>query len=93
MRVAEALERIAEELGAIGETMDRIRDDLGWALNNEAFRSPPPLCPLTSMPKDPLADDFGERLNAVSPDDVPADVQDADASSPTSPTRQGELWE
>src|SRR5882757_2355989 len=84
-RIAAAIEAIAIELRMIRETVDRLFDDFEWALNNDRLRpkgAPLPIVPLTSMPLDPLAPDFGERTNKYSAKDL---VEPEAADAPASP--------
>ena len=77
-----AVERLADEVRVLRQVLDDIRDDFAWALNNaEKFRYVPGIHPLTSMPKDPLAPDFGERINRFAAKDLPPD-QGASGTEP-----------
>jgi hypothetical protein len=71
-RLIEVGQSIAMHLQDLCEEVRKFRDDFSWALNNDRFQSPP-LAPLTRMPADPLAGDFGERLNELTPEDVRAE--------------------
>lgn len=77
--------QLTNEVAVLRSVLDEVRDDLGWALNNRAeFRCPHPVMHLTSMPKDPLAPDFGERVNKYSAKDL-EDLSSVDTPAP--PTR------
>src|SRR5438477_4105355 len=70
-----AVERLADEVKVLRQVLDEVRDDFAWALKNpDKFRCVPGIHPLTSMPKDPLARDFGERLNRLSAKDLPPEL-------------------
>lgn len=92
--VAQNSEAITEEIKIIRETIDRLQDDVDWAINNreEFRRAPTPPCTrLTSIPLDPCAADFGERINtAAQPEAV------ADTPAPVLPAGGGtqrQLWQ
>jgi hypothetical protein len=84
-RLVETVERLEGELRFIRETLDRIQDDFAWNLNNDPARqdswlpASPPL-QITSLPRDPLAPDFGERINKVTQDEQEALRNDEAAS-------------
>lgn len=92
-RLCAAYEKIAEELGAIRHTLDRLGDDFAWLLDNREEmleRVQIPVTRLTSMALDPLAADFGERINSVAPSPCTPASQSPGASA--SPGLQRELW-
>lgn len=92
-RLVAAFETIAEEIKAIRQSVDRLQDDFAWAFDNQAFSRepiPPSVMPFTSMALHPLAEDFGERINAVTPE--PAASTSPGTSAQASRGRQGELW-
>lgn len=66
------VERLTQELVVLRRVMDEIREDIGWAVRNA-----PDLIPalgarrITSMPLDPCAPDWSERLNRLTPADLP----------------------
>lgn len=71
-RLATALERLETEMRSVHESLDRLQDDFAWTLNNDPRRRDSwlpaqPIMHLTSMPRDPLAPDFGRRINKVEP--------------------------
>ena len=73
-RLVETVERLEGELRFIRETLDRIQDDFEWNLNNAPARqdswlpaSPP--FRITSLPREPLAPEFRERINKVTQDE------------------------
>jgi hypothetical protein len=72
-RIAEAVEKLAGEVEILRGIFDRLQDDFAWALNNDAFRredihreSVQPMH-ITSIPLDPLAPDWHERVTAFGP--------------------------
>lgn len=96
-QLGENVHELKEEVRVLRQVLDEIRDDIGWAMNNrEEFRcqrSERPIMHVTSMPKDPLAPDFGERINRLSARDLPASDDDSharDAGGEENP--QGTLW-
>lgn len=72
-----------EELSAIRETLDRIREDIDWSLKNQRREQWLPVQLITSMPADPLAPDWAERLNRF----TAADLPDSTASKHEPPQR------
>ena len=71
-RLATAMERLEGEMRSVLESLDRLQDDFAWSLNNDPRRRDSwlpaaPIMHLTSMPRDPLAPDFGRRINKVEP--------------------------
>lgn len=86
-----AVERLADEVNVLRRVLDELRDDFAWALNNrDQFRCAGAMSPLTSMPKDPLATDFGERLNRFTAADLPDDPAGDDA--PPAPAGPRDLF-
>lgn len=90
-QLTDAVTRLAQEVGVLREVLDSIRDDFAWALNNDSFRSAPAMAMhVTSVPRDPLANDFGERINRLTANDLP-DAPPAD-ETPAKPRGQSELF-
>jgi len=93
--LAEVVEALTAEVRVLRNAVDELREEIQYATNNLPDRREPPLPHrrIVSMPLDPLAEDFGERINAVSPDDLP-DAEPEPESPPQSPTspRPGELF-
>lgn len=77
-RLADAVEEVAGQLEVLRQVLDEIREDFQWAVRNDRFRSEHPCAPLTSLPADPLAPDFGERVNRVKPEDLPEEAGSPD---------------
>lgn len=81
----DAVTRLSDEVAVLRSVLDEVRDELGWVCNNrEEFRCPHPVMHITSMPLDPLAPDFGERVNKYSAKDL-AELSSTDTPAP--PTR------
>lgn len=95
-RIADAVEKLAGEVEMLRGIVDRLQDDFAWALNNDAFgrdnpyREPGPPMHITSMPLDPLATDWHERVNRFRPEDNKENADSA-AHDPTCP-RKGLLF-
>ena len=90
-RLIEVVEEDADQI----EVLDEIREQFQWAVRNaERFRCPASVVHLTSMPADPLAPDFGKRINRFSAKDLPAEppVAAPHAPPPKEPPGQRELW-
>jgi hypothetical protein len=60
-----------EELSAIREALDGIRQNIDWWMSNHHRDQWLPVKSITSMPIDPLATDWAERLNTFTSDDLP----------------------
>ncbi len=78
-----------EELAAIREALDGIREDLDWWLKNHRREQWTPMQPITSMPIDPLAPGWAERVNKFTADDLPentATKRSAERRSPDKPS-------
>ena len=75
-RIADAMEKLAGEVEILRGVIDRLQDDLAWALNNDRFqrenyqREPVRPMQLISMPLDPRAPDWNERINRIRPEDL-----------------------
>jgi hypothetical protein len=81
------VDTLAQRIQILTLAVDDVREELGWALNNDKFRGePPPPMHITSLPRDPLAADFGEQINRFSAADLPPDE-----AVPTTQA-QGELF-
>ena len=82
---------LSQEVRRLRTAVDHLRQECECALRgvirNETHR---PVMHITSMPKDPCAADFGERVNRLNPDDLPPEGEPP--QSPQTPNRQGELW-
>jgi hypothetical protein len=82
--VAEALDRLAQELAVLRDVLDDIHSELQWANRNRpdhegdrwAIRR------ITSMPLDPTAPDWAERLNQFSAADLPAAAEPPVSNQP-----------
>lgn len=76
--IAEALDRLREELRIVCQVLDEIRDELAWANRNhtdhDVFANLPRR--ITSFPVDPAAADFAERVNRYTAADLPAELRD-----------------
>lgn len=86
--LAEALDRLREELAIIRQVLDEIASELQWANRNRepSGDSGGPIRRITSMPLDPTAPDWAERLNQFSADDLPC------ADVPPTPFQSGRLF-
>ena len=77
------------------QASDEIREDLQWAVRNGALpvELPDPFR-LTSMPLDPTAEDFHERVNAVSAGDIEQSIESTSIANgeESGPKDQRELF-
>jgi hypothetical protein len=71
--VAEAVSNLRDEINVLRQAIDELRDDVMWAVRNALAPHEPPF-QLTSMPLNPTAPGFGERINAIRPSDLPAEA-------------------
>jgi hypothetical protein len=76
--VAEVVRENIEEIGVLRDAIDEEKEVLEWAAQNDK-----PIFRLTSMPADPAAADFAQKLNSVTP---------ADLLPEQAPTTQGSLF-
>jgi hypothetical protein len=59
-----------DELSAIREALDGIREDIDWWIKNHRREQWAPIQRITSMPINPLAADWSERLNEFTAADL-----------------------
>lgn len=86
-RLVEAVESVADQLHVLRVVLDEIRDEFQFAVRNpERFHGASPMCRVTSMPTNPCAADWAERVNRLTPDDLPPEQPASRASSPATPT-------
>ena len=90
------VETLAGHLEIIQQVLDEIRVDFQWAVRNDRFGTGHadewrPVTHVTSMPKDPCAPDFGERLNRYTAKDIPAET--SVSTTPSEAAKQGTLFE
>ena len=88
--IVAALDRMTEEVRVLRQVIDELREEIQWAARN-VVGEPLPRLPtrrITSMPLDPTCDDFAERLNALTPADLPPNTP-----AMTAPTDRGVLAE
>lgn len=86
------IEGLTKIVDTLVQTVDDLRSELEWALkNHERLRSAATPLTITSMPRDPLAEDFGSRLNRFTPKDLPADADGAERSAAEA-SQQAELF-
>lgn len=84
-----AVDQLSQRVHVLIHALDDLCEEVQWRNNQARDRHgyrPPPMI-VTSMPKDPLAPDFGERLNRFKPSDVPPDPP------PVHSSRQPTLFE
>jgi hypothetical protein len=62
---------LREEVQVLRMSIDEFRDDLVHVLRNPPEHIPPPIR-IHSLPLDPTAADFGDRINAVPPEQMEA---------------------
>jgi predicted phage gp36 major capsid-like protein len=82
----QAIEELRQELRVLRESIDELTVEVQWGNRNQEVREAPrePLRRITSMPVDPCADDWAERLNRLRPEDLPAELP-ADERAPKTP--------
>lgn len=84
---------LTEQVRMLRHAVDEIGDELGWAIRNrvmtvESLESYSQR--ITSLPTDPAAEDFHERVNAVTAADLPE--VEAGPSQARSSRQQSRLW-
>ncbi len=91
--LTQTVNSLVEQVRILRQAVDEIGDELGWAIRNR-FRDqlPSPPFVLNSFPLDPLADDFAERVNAVSRHDISEDPADYPLGNSVTNAKQIELW-
>jgi hypothetical protein len=67
--LAYVVEQLIEQIVVLRQAIDEIGVDLQWALRKHVVE-PHPVPSITSMPSNPLADDFADKLNTVPPEIV-----------------------
>jgi hypothetical protein len=89
------VEKLTQEVRVLRDTIDELREDLRWAINNrEEFRCQPRhVVHITSMPLDPLAKDFGKRVNRFTAKDLPNESAQPSPAAASLPLEQGELFQ
>ena len=83
-RLIEAVGELRDEVRVLREAIDEFRELYDWAVRNAAPHDDVPrhIVHVTSMPADPLAPDFGERVNRFTAKDLPGDPPVAAPASP-----------
>ena len=81
------LEQLSQEVQLLQQVVDELRSEIQWASRNGRLAMLPAPMHITSMPLDPLAQDWSTRLNRHCPEDLPAEE-----SVPPAAGRQQELW-
>jgi len=81
--LTETIQEHRDEVRAVRDAVDELRDLIEWLSRNP---EPPAwsadrVCQLHSMPLDPTARDFGERINSVSTEKI-AELRDEVATPP-----------
>jgi len=77
--LTEAVDEVRDELTGIRRVVDEIHGDLEWAAKNHRPDDWRPIQPITSLPLDPLAADWAQRVNRFAAPDI------APALQPTEP--------
>jgi hypothetical protein len=94
-QLADQVKELSGQVEVLRNAIDEIREEFAWAIRNDKIGTRTddhwrPVMHVTSMPKDPLAEDFGDRLNRVVPADLPPPKSTPETS--TSPSTPGELF-
>ena len=80
------IDALRAEIRVLREAIDALRDEVQYLVRNPdipAWRPAPDRLQLTSIPLDPAAPDFGQRVNAV-----PAEQVDALRAGATGPAQE-----
>lgn len=76
--IEEALELLRQEVAVVRQVLAEILDELQWANRNRDHEDSWRVGRrITSMPVDPTADDWAERINRHCAADLPGDEADA----------------
>jgi hypothetical protein len=86
-RLIDAVETVAEQLQVLREVIDEIREEFQWAIRNDRLRCPGQVVHVTSMPADPCAEDWAERVNRLTAEDLPSDDASAEPRAESSGQR------
>lgn len=94
------LDTMDDRMRVLTAAVDDIRQEFEYAVRSGTVgrgREPRHEMRITSMPKDPLADDFGNKVNRHSANDLPPapteDGRPEDNGAASEDARQGELFE
>jgi len=71
--LTQAVISLSEQVRVLRQAVDEIGDELGWAIRNRVVFVEPidaTARRIRSMPLDPTAPDFHERVNAIDPDRI-----------------------
>jgi hypothetical protein len=66
-----SLDEVQDELAGIRRVVDEIQGDLEWVTRNPRADEWRPIQPITSIPFNPLAADWAERVNRFTAADIP----------------------
>jgi hypothetical protein len=91
-RLIEAVERVREELGYLYQILDQISDDFGLALSKGRLPTIPESAILTCFPVDPLAPDWNDRVNSITPRERAQMAAAIAAEHRHTASQQRELW-
>jgi hypothetical protein len=90
-RLLEKMGDVEQELAFMRAEIDGIREDIAWWLKNNAKEQWVPIQPITSMSMDPLAPDWGERVNRFTAADLPPSAAGKRSQSLPPPDQNGDL--
>lgn len=88
--LGQAVEELSEEVRGLREAIDEVRSLFEWALHHGAM-APEAIVRLVSMPADPAAEDWAERVNRYGPADLPPATDDG-VEPPLVADKQGRLF-
>lgn len=86
------VEDLTKQVETLAQIVDDLRSDFEWALHRDQHPSITAGQPLTSMPKDPLANDFAERVNSFSGADFPVALRKPDQDVSEGQPHQSSLF-
>lgn len=91
-QLTSAVRQLTDEVRVLRDVLDEIREEYQHAVLNDrpAFRPVEPVRSITSVPVDPAAPDFAERVNRLTAADLPS--QPREAQHDPQPGRQQDLW-
>ena len=90
----ECLEPLVGQVETLRIAIDDLREEVAWATRNMFRPAWTPTPQVTSLPKDPLAEDFHERVNRFTAQDLPPEppAQLSSSPPPATPVEQGDLF-
>ena len=81
-QLTSTVDTLAQEVRVLREAIDELREVLDWTMKNRDAPANDPLLPITSLPSDPGDDNFGEKIDRTTPDDLRDDDEAIATAAP-----------